>query len=79
MEDRNRLNKLITKEGSIIGLCPSSVTEILEKRVMRKMRSVLYSIFTMSGRSNRLLPRRSTERCRRSFVPTAIRLFNKSC
>ena len=54
---------------------------------MRKMRSVLsmddyplHNIFTMSGRSKRLLlPRCSTERLRRSFVPIAIRLFNKSC
>ena len=41
VEDRNRLNKLIRKAGSIIGSCQSSVEEILEKRVMRKMRSVL--------------------------------------
>ena len=29
VEDRNRLNKLISKAGSIIGSCPSSVEETL--------------------------------------------------
>ncbi|KAK0147910.1 hypothetical protein N1851_012371 [Merluccius polli] len=87
VEDRNRFNKMIRKAGSIIGSCPNSVEEILDKRVMRKMRSVLsrddhslHNIFNKSGRSQRLLLLRcSTERFRRSFVPTAIRLFNKSC
>ena len=68
VKDRNRLNKLIRKAGFIIGSCPSSVEEILEKKAMRKMSVLsrgdhpLHSIFTMSGRSNRLLlPRCSTE------------------
>ena len=81
VEDRSRLDKLIRKVGSIIGSCPNSVA-ILEKRVMRKMRSVLsrddhplHNIFTISGRRKRLLlPRCSTERFRRSFD-----LFNNSC
>ena len=61
VEDRNRFNKMIRKAGSIIGSCPNSVEEILEKRVMRKMRSVLsrddhplHNIFNKSGRSQRL-------------------------
>ena len=39
-EDRNRLNKMLRKAGSIIGSCPNSVEEILDKRVMKKMRGV---------------------------------------
>lgn len=87
LEDRNKLNKLIKKAGSITGICLSTVEQILEERVMRKVNSVmlkddhpLYSLFVRSGRSQRLLlPNCSTERFRRSFIPAAIRLLNKNC
>lgn len=87
LEDRNKLNKLIKKAGSITGMCLSTVEHILEERIMRKVNSVmlkddhpLYSLLVRSGRSLRLLmPNCSTERFRRSFIPAAIRLFNKNC
>ena len=81
--DHGILESVLLYAVYVLGRQPNS----WEKREMRKMRSVLsrgdhplHSIFTMSGRSKRLLlPRCSTERFRMSFVPTAIRLFNKSC
>ena len=85
VEDRNRLNKLIRKAGSVIGLSQSALEDVIEQRTMRKIKRIvsqddhpLHSFFIKSGRSQRLLfPSCSTERFRRSFVPSAVRLFNK--
>ena len=87
VEDRNRVNKLIKKAGSIIGMSPDSLEVITEQRTRRKLRTVLshddhplHCTFVRSGRSKRLLlPKCSTERFRRSFVPAAARLFNHDC
>ncbi len=86
-EDRNRINKLIKKAGSVIGMSPASLEVITEQRTRRKLRAILseddhplHSFFVRSGRSRwLLLPRCSTERFRKSFVPAATRLFNLDC
>lgn len=80
-EDRNRINTLIKKAGSVIGLTPDTVETIAEQRSRGKIWSVfswvvhsLHSIFTKL-----LLSKCSTERIRMYFVPVAIRLFNEQC
>lgn len=86
-EDRNRINKLIKKAGSVVGLSLDSVDIILNKRMTTKLRTVLSltdhplrSIFnelksSFSGRM--LMPRCSTQRLRNSFIPAAVRFFNQ--
>lgn len=84
----NQLNKLIKKASSIIGeeLVPLEV--VAEKRIMSKLLTILdntshplHDVF-VNLRSNfswRLIPPRcKSERYRKSFVPTAIRLYNAS-
>ena len=84
-EDRNRINKLIKKLGSIIGLPSDSLEEVMEKRGGRKLSSILHNkdhplfgVFSglKSSFSARLvMPRCSTERFRSSFIPGAMRVF----
>lgn len=87
VEDRNRINKLIKKSSSIIGLSLDSMDIILDKRMRAKVQTVLalkdhplHSIFSglKSSFSERLvMPRCSTERLRNSFVPAAVRFYNE--
>ena len=88
MRDIGRLNRLIKKAGSVLGR-PMDALEVV---VERRRESMLLNIMdntnhplhhTLAGqsssRSGRLLALRSrTERHRRSFVPSAIRLLNSS-
>lgn len=85
-DDKNRINKIIKRAGSVIGLNPDKLEVIVEKRTRTKLKTVLlydnhplHNIFRdlKSSFSERLvMPRCSTERLRRSFVPAAVRYFN---
>ena len=85
--DKNRINKLIKKAGSVIGLPPDSLEITLAKRTRTKLNTILsfeghplYKVFDAlrSSFSNRfLMPRCSTERLRRSFVLAAVTFLNE--
>jgi len=84
--DANRLNKLIRKAGSVLGVELESLVEVSERRMLSKLLSTMdnashplhatlesyQSIF-----SRRLILLRCTTKChRRSFLPVAIKLYN---
>jgi len=80
--DRNcsRLDKLVKKASSVVGRRLDPLSAVVEQRMRRKLYSVLgnnehplHSILAGQRSSCR------TERFRRSFVPTATRLFNSDC
>lgn len=87
MDDKNRINKMIRKAGSVMGFTPDSLEVIVEKRTRAKLKMILCyeghpqnCIFSglKSSFSGRLeIPQCSTERFRRFFIPTAVRFFNK--
>ena len=74
------------KAGSVVGLKLDSVEDVVERSTLRKVETILKNMdhplhnTLMDQRANgggRLLSLRCrTERFRRSFVPTAIRLYN---
>jgi len=84
--DAKRLNKLIKKASSVIGqdLVPLAVVE--EKRRVHTLLSImentthplndLLRALRSSFSWRLILPRCISERYRRSFVPTAVRLYN---
>ena len=86
--DRKRLNKLVRKASSVLGCPLESVEGVGERRMLAKLTSIrdntshplhqtveaLSSSF--SGRLRH--PQCRTERYRRSFIPTAVRLFNST-
>ncbi|MPV02341.1 DUF1891 domain-containing protein [Escherichia coli] len=86
--DTNRLNKLVKKAGSIIGCKQDSLEKVLEGRSLKKLLSILDNPdhplhHLLQGQrstfSNRLLQLRChKDRYRRSFLPSAITLYNKS-
>ena len=85
--DKSRINKAIKKAGSIVGLPLDSLETIIAKRTRSKLNSILsfedhplYNIFhaLRSSFSNRFrMPSCSTERYRKSFVPTAVKFLNE--
>ena len=84
--DRNRLNKVLKKAGSVIGVPVDSLETVLAKRLNKKLRVIFCveqhpfaDIFESmrSPFSGRLrMPVCSTERFRKSFVPAAVRFYN---
>jgi len=86
--DANRLNKLIRKAGSVLGVELKSLGEVSERRMLSKLLSImdnashpLHSTLAsyQSTFSRRLrVPRCTTERHRSSFLPVAIKLYNSS-
>lgn len=86
--DANRLDKLIKKAASVIGIGMGldTVTIITERRILTKLRKIMANkshplnatlVKQKSVFSCRLtLPSCSTERFRKTFIPTAIRMFN---
>lgn len=84
--DAGRLNRLVKKAGSVVGIELESLTATAEKRTMSRMLAImgndrhpLHSTFSKQRRrfSSRLLSLScSIDRLRRSFVPRAIQLFN---
>ncbi|XP_068566954.1 uncharacterized protein [Cebidichthys violaceus] len=86
--DTNRLNKLVKKAGSIIGCKLDSLEQVVERRTLKKLSSILDNQdhplhHLLQGQrstfSNRMIQLRChKDRYRRTFLPTAIRLYNKS-
>ncbi|KAI4903673.1 hypothetical protein NFI96_008971 [Prochilodus magdalenae] len=84
----NKLNKLVKKAGSVIGLKLDTLEVVAEKRTLNKLLAVMDNAShplhcavekqrsTFSGRLRQL--RCAKERRVRSFLPTAIRLYNES-
>ena len=90
LTDRNtkRLDRLVKKAGSLLGRRLDPLRSVVERGTLNKLNAILdngrhplHSLLEgqRSSQGGRLLSLRSrTERYRRSFVPTAIRLFNTS-
>ena len=88
VQDTNRLNKHIRKASEIIAEEIDSLTAVSERRMLSRIRSILdnslhplHDVLTShrSTFSKRLiLPRCTTERHRKSFLPVAIKLYNSS-
>jgi len=87
-KDARRLDKLVKKAGSVLGRSLDTLGTVVERRTRRKMQAIMDNVShplyhalagQSSSHSRRLISLRSrTERHRRSFVPTAIRLYNTS-
>ncbi|KAI4890783.1 hypothetical protein NFI96_007798 [Prochilodus magdalenae] len=86
--DEMRLDKLVRRAGSVVGVELDSVVKVAERRSLHKLLCIMdddgHPLHTIimdrrSKFSGRLLSQScSTDRLRRSFVPRAIRLFNSS-
>ncbi|KAI4885165.1 hypothetical protein NFI96_024172 [Prochilodus magdalenae] len=86
--DKMRLDKLVRRAGSVVGVELDSVVKVAERRTLHKLLSIMdddgHPLHTIimdrrSKFSGRLLSHScSTDRLRRSFVPRAIRLYNSS-
>ena len=86
--DTNRLNKLIKKAGSVIGCKPDTVESVVERRTLDKLLSIMdnteHPLHHLLDRqrstfSNRLIQLRChKDRYRKSLLPSAITLYNKS-
>ncbi|TWW52968.1 hypothetical protein D4764_0216870 [Takifugu flavidus] len=87
-KDANRLNKLIKKAGSVVGCRLDNLDEVVRDRMVLKLRTIMDNPShplhntvdkLRSSFSNRLLqPRCSKERDRKSFLPSAIKLYKSS-
>ncbi|TWW55995.1 hypothetical protein D4764_09G0010450 [Takifugu flavidus] len=87
-KDANKLNKLIKKAGCVVGCKLANLDKVVRDRMVLKLRTVMDNPShpfhntvdkLRSSFSTRLLqPRCSKERYRKSFLPSAIRLYNTS-
>ncbi|XP_010777592.1 protein kinase C alpha type [Notothenia coriiceps] len=86
--DANRLNKLIRRAGSVLGVDQESLAVVSEGRMLRKLLSILDNgshplhatlVSYRSTFSHRMIsPITTTQHHKRSFLPVAIKLFNSS-
>ena len=83
---KSRINEATKKAESVVGLPLDSLETIIARRTRSKLNSIsfgdhpLHNIFLAlrSSFSNRFrVPSCSTERYRKSFVPTAVKFFNE--
>lgn len=86
--DANRLNKLIRKASNVVGVELDSLAVVSERRMLSKLHAILDNVShplhyvllkhksTFSERF--ILPKCTTERHRKSFLPMAIKLYNAS-
>ena len=85
--DRGRLEKIVKKSGHFVGKPLDGFKTLHEKRLYRKLMQILndpthpvrhYFDSRRSNRSGRfLLPRTNTNRCKASFLPSALSVFNE--
>ena len=86
--DTRRQDKLIWKAGSVLGGCLDSLGVVVERRMWNELSDIMdntnhplhLTLMEQSNSHSRQLTalRSMTERHRRAFVPTAIRLFSSS-
>ncbi|KAK0137859.1 hypothetical protein N1851_025941 [Merluccius polli] len=86
--DSSRLDKLIRRAGSVVGMKLDSLVSVAEERTLNKLLDImdnvshpLHTAITdqRSSFSDRLLlPRSNTNRLKNSFVPRAIKLYNST-
>ncbi|KAK0147391.1 hypothetical protein N1851_013140 [Merluccius polli] len=86
--DTNRLDKIIKKAGSVLGLRLESFESVVERRTLKKLLSIIDNdqhplhhtvVRQRSTFSHRLLQLRCRrDRYRKSFMPHAITLYNNS-
>ena len=86
--DTNRLDKIIKKAGSVLGLRLESFESVVERRTLKKLLSIIDNdqhplhhtvVRQRSTFSHRLLQLRCRrDRYRKSFLPHAITLYNIS-
>ena len=84
--DKNRLDKLIRKAGPVIGAEQQTVQQVAEARTLNKLCSIMtksthplhaLKVIKSSTFGQRLIaPMCKIERCRKSFIPDAIRFYN---
>ena len=86
--DTNKLNKLIRRASDIVGMELDTLTAVSNRRMLSKLRGITENGFhplhdmlvkhrsTFSARLR--LPKCTTERHRKSFLPVAINLHNSS-
>ena len=87
--DRKRLDKIIRKSSSVLGCPLDTVQQVGDRRVLDKLMSMLdhdchplqdtLSALESSFSERLIHPRCVKERFRRSFLPAAVRLYNKNC
>ena len=85
-ENSDKINKLIKKAGSVIGMVPDSLETVTRLRIGRKLYSILdnneHPLFAVFDRlkiprSGRLRAPIGSDRFGKTFVPTAVRFFNE--
>jgi len=86
-KEKNKLNKLKKKAGSVVGSVLPTVDEIMHDRMIGKLSLMInhdhhplneISQAYVSTHSSRLIhPRCYKEHFRKSFFPTAIRFYNQ--
>ena len=86
VRDTGRLNKLIKKASSVVGLSLDQIEVLVERRLASKCTAILLdpehplnsTLMDLRIQSNGrfLMPKCRTERFRRSFIPAAVRYFN---
>lgn len=84
--DRKRLNKLIRRASSVLDCPLDTIEEVGERRMLARLTSIMDNpshplhdtVGSLSSSfSSRLIhPRCKKERYRRSFIPTAVRIYN---
>ena len=83
----NRLNKLIRKAESVVGSKLVNLEEVVEDRMLAKLLPIMDNpshplhktlVKLKSSFSNTHSTCSSKERYRKSFLPTALRLYNSS-
>ena len=86
--DNNRLSKLIRRASDVVGEELDTLTTVAERRMLSRLQSILDNVshplydtlnqMRSSFSSRLLLPRCTTERHRKSFLPVVARLYNAS-
>ena len=86
--DRKRLNKLVRRASSVLDCPLETIEQVGERRMLAKLISIMDNTShplhgtlraLSSSFSSRLLhPQCKKERYRRSFIPSAVRLFNSN-
>ena len=85
--DKNKMNKIIKKAGGVIGKKLDTMDILIDGRTHKKMKSILsedshplrhdFDIHKIVRSGRFRIPKSKTNRYLNSFIPSAIRIFNK--